>query len=273
MSVGTLGLLGCSFAAPGNSAGSPEGPDGGGTGIGGAECGGSIEIADRISHWRFDEADRLADATAIADAEEMGEINTIRGPTSCGDAIGFGAADQTFLVINDRDEWDAIRSIDLFARYPAGIDDAAILSRDANFENNGNLTLYVTRDVDDTADIIALRVQDSDNTLLRCAPAPGPDTWLHVGINLGGENDAEGVELWVDGAEGLETLDVALFDGSTCGVGTERMTPEGSPDPWTLGVSIENSSGGGFNNASRPLVNGGIDNLRFASQRRDFSAN
>jgi hypothetical protein len=271
--VAAIALVGCGFSAPGNT---PADADtaGSDTGIGGAVCGGAIESEDLISRWQFSRDSREVDDLGVAAAEANGQINTVNGPTACGDAIGFGDGQPSFLLINDRLEWDAIRSLDFFARYPVTATDAGLLSRDSNGSNNGNLGVYLTRDSANTTTLIALRVQRSGGgTVFRCAPAPAPDTWFHIGVNFGGDDGGDQIELWIDGSEGVATDTINLLGNNVCGSGADRHTLEGSADPWTVGISSEASDFGNSNNLSRPFGLGAIDNLRFANQRRDFSAN
>lgn len=269
-----VALIGCSFSATGGGGGGGGDGDGDGSVIGGAPCGGAIEAGDLISQWKFSRDRREADDSNIADALPSGQINTISGPSRCGDAVSFGPQDQTYILINDRDEWDQVRSLDLFARYPIGLVRASILSRDSTGSNNGNVGLALTRDVDDTTSLIALRVQRSGfSDVYRCAPAPPPDTWFHIGVNFGGDDGADLVELWIDGVLGDSTLDMNVFGGTqTCGDGADRLTIDGSPDQWFLGVSAQATDPNSTNNLQLPFTDGAVDNLRLASQRRDFSS-
>lgn len=268
-----LGATGCSFDGPATTGASD--PADGSTGIGGGVCGGPVEASDLISHWRFERGDRERDDSGVAEAVAVGQLTTISGPGRCGDAVRFEASDgqPNHVLIDDRAEWDEIGSFDLFVRYPAGIVDAGIVSRDASGDNNGNVGLYFGRSGDNTTDLIILRVQrPGSGDVFRCANRPAPDTWIHVGVNFGGSDAGDEVELWIDGTEGAVTGSQSLFGGN-CGDGGDPLQIDGSADPWVLGASIERSSSGDTNNMSRPLVGGAVDNLRFVSQRRDFSSN
>jgi hypothetical protein len=95
-----------------------------------------------------------------------------------------------------------------------------------------------------------------------CSNEPVPrQTWVHVGVNVG----PPGVELWIDG---VRQAGIGRFDqtggqpGSCDATGPADPLPPGA-DPWFLGGAPRDDGVSGFF--------GRIDQLRFASRRRDFS--
>lgn len=203
------------------------------------------------------------------DGRVVGSILPRLGDATCGRALGIGR--DSWGEIPHHVAWHDLKAIDFWLWLPPPrlpkLGAVGVISRDATGTSvSGHLTLHYTE-----TGVLRLRVQglDGEEAVQLCTAGPvATEQWVHVGINLG----APMVELIVDG-------EVADFVGETelggiftaCGLSTER-TMNGNQNPWLVGASAINSrEGEATPTEDSQLIDGRVDQLRFSSERRDFS--
>jgi hypothetical protein len=234
----------------GDAAGT-DGP-GGTDGASGARC---TEIdASTVALYRFAAADPALDATGNHSGTVRGTLQAVAGP--CGDAARFSS--DAYILVPDSPAFDlATGSIELYARTSQVVDTTirGFFGRDAS---GTALPGHIQVGLAEGGTIVA-RIQSSDMTFNRCAPAPAPDTWFHVGISFGGVA-GQGFRLWVDGVEG--TLSSTTYGGSVANCTVAHGGGiAGNDNALVLGANNGRGAEGAADPAVQHYLNGDLDHL------------
>jgi hypothetical protein len=183
------------------------------------------------------------------------------GPLGCGSALAI--RDQFYVFVPDSPDWViAEGSVDFWVRLPAVLPQTtmAVLSRDAHFTTDGEITFYI-----DTDGTIVGRLQRGNATAVRCSTRPAqPGKWTKVGFNFG----ASGTALYVDGEVGNGTR-FLNFITAPCGTdATGGLNPNGYP--LVIGASLDRADDARTDELTFFLVGGAVDDVRISNVRRAF---
>lgn len=245
-----------------------------------AKCGGAGVDVDTLMLLTFDSfngsqiLDEVGQHPAILNG---GPVQTVPGPSGCGQALFIPAADSggIYGAIAPSADWQLpAGSIDFWVRFdpPASSENTrGVLGRDAAGQQKPG-HLLIMRVCNGS---LVVRLQSSDQSFVRCSPPLPDNTWLRIGINFG---PPTGLQLFIDQVEQDYLQDVSYSSSSdypgcgaiiACGMtGDAGIT--GNDNPWVIGAYDAVSTEGSAEPVSWHL-GGAIDHLRISSAQRDYS--
>ena len=191
----------------------------------------------------------------------------------CGRALHFASScEAAWVEIEDSEDWNDVSAVDFWLR-PGASAPAGYVSRDALGFGTGHFAIFRGEE-----DRIAVRVQlasDETQTTICSNERIDDDEWIHIGVNVG----AGGIELWIDGVAQSGRGDLTLRSEDpvwilTCNDNAELELDLGELDlPWVLGASPYGCEPPCLASELEAfVVDGAIDELRFAEQRQDFGS-